>query len=116
MRCLLLMIGLSIVPLGANAACTDFVMIKDLLPRSGGWTHVVAEGLNNMDLSQCGTNNQDGLLINFNDSTGTEQGKKTLLSILLSAYAMGKLVKLCSTGCDTQWNAYSRLDSINGLQ
>jgi hypothetical protein len=102
----------------ANAAdtCTDFVKIKELLPRSGGWIHIIAQGAPNMDISRCGINNYVGMLLNFSDSSGTDPGKKAMLSILLTAYASGKAMKLCSSGCDSQFPNYSRLDFINGIE
>lgn len=105
-----------LLSVASHAACTNFVLIKDLLPRSGGWIHIVGEGQSNMDISSCGTHNHVGLLLNFNDTSGTEVGKKAMFSILLSAHASGKSVKLCSSGCDSQYPLYSRLDYIEGIK
>ncbi len=100
----------------ANAACTGQVKIKELKPRTGGWVHIVAEGLDDIDVMNCGTNNYQGMLLNFNDTNGTKEGKQMMLSILLSAYMSGKSMELCSAGCDSQYSNYTRLDSINNMQ
>ena len=99
-----------------NAACTDVVKIKELKPRVEGWIHIVAEGVNDIDLSNCGVNNDQGLLLNFNDNTGTKEGKQMMLSIIMAAFMAGKSMQFCSNGCDSQHASYSRLDLINELE
>ncbi|MCP4490576.1 MAG: hypothetical protein GY820_25165 [Gammaproteobacteria bacterium] len=98
------------------SVCIDVVNIKELKPRSDGWMHIVAEGVSDIDIMNCGTNNSQGMLLNFNDSSGTQEGKKMMLSILLSAFVTGKSMQICSNGCDSQHPSYSRLDIINNLQ
>ena len=39
-----------------RAECTPLVKIKELKPRSEGWVHIVAEGLDDIDVMNCGTN------------------------------------------------------------
>ena len=100
----------------ANAACTGLVKIEKLFPREGGWVHIQAEGVTDIDIMNCGRNNNLGMLLNFNDTSGTDQGKKMLYSTLLTAFSAGKVMKLCSSGCDSQHSGYSRLSYINDLQ
>lgn len=97
------------------ANCTGMVTIKELWPRQEGWIHVVAEGVTNMDISNCGNTGATGLLLNYNDSTGSLEGKKMLYSTLLAAFASGKLMRLCSARCDSQFPTYSSLTHIDGL-
>jgi len=100
----------------SNATCTDPVKIQDLAVRTDGWIHVKAVGLADMDIMNCGKNDHTGMLLNFNDSYGTIEGKQLMFSTLLSIYMSGKSVQLCSGGCDSQHTVYSRLDSINNIQ
>jgi hypothetical protein len=99
--------------LNASAACTGNVAIAELAPRDEGWIHVIAAGGINMDLNGCGNTGSYGLLLNFNDTGGSPEGKRALLATLLAAQASGKLLNLCSARCDSQHSAYSSLTSIN---
>jgi hypothetical protein len=100
----------------ALAVCTGPLTIAELWPRAGGWVHIVAEGVSDIDISNCGTNNRLGMLLNFNDSSGSADGKQMMFSVLLSALMAGRQLQLCSTGCDSQHTNYSRLDHINGFK
>ena len=97
----------------AFAACTQQGKIEHLMPRDGGWVHVKMEGVTNMDLNSCGAAGPEGLMLNFNDTGGTPQGKEMMYSTLLAAFFAGKTLQLCSSACDTQHTQYSRLDTIN---
>ena len=99
----------------AASVCTGPVKIKELKARHLGWVHVVIEGIYNADIKSCGNQTDVGLLLNYNDSTGSVEGKKMLLAMLMSAKATGKNVRLCSDGCDTQHPAYSRLSHLDEL-
>lgn len=97
------------------AACTHIVEIEKLWPREGGWVHIQAKGVSDIDISNCGQNNYWGMLLNFNDKHGTSDGKKMLLSSLLASFTSGKKLKLCSNGCDSQFPKYSRLSHIDHM-
>jgi len=98
------------------AECTSLVRIESLWPREGGWIHIKAVGVNNIDIMNCGAKNDLGMLLNYNDISGTLEGKKMLYSTLLAAFSAGKMMKLCSDGCDSQHPVYSRLSHIDDLQ
>jgi hypothetical protein len=97
----------------ALAACTGSVTIAEFYPRDGGWVHVLAAGVPNMDLFGCGNTGPFGLLLNFNDTGGSVEGKKLLWSTLLTAHASGKRLMLCSSRCDSQYPGYSSLTHID---
>lgn len=109
---------LLVIPAVSNAAtvCTQNTRIAALYVRDGGWMHVKLQGLDDSDISNCGNHSSIGLLFNFNDATGTLEGKQMLLDVILEAKRSGDLVRLCSTGCDTQHTNYSRLTYIDVLQ
>lgn len=111
-------IGLLMMSISAQvyATCTDQVRIKELWPREAGWVHIVGEGVANMDLRGCGNNSSQGMLFNFNNTSGTPEGKMMLYSLLVAAYTSGQTMKLCSASCDPQHPEYSRLTHINSLQ
>jgi len=117
MKRFIFVVVLNMLSIVANAAtCTGLVKIQQLWPRQGGWVHIQAEGITDIDIMNCGVHNNIGLLLNFNDTTGTLEGKKMLYSALLAAFTAGKKMELCSDGCDTQYPTFSRLSYINGLQ
>ena len=87
--------------------------VGKLLPRNGGYVHIVIDGVDNIDLKNCGQGNYYGMLLNYNDTTGTVELKKLMYSSLLTAYSSGKEVTVCATGCDTQIPSYSRLEYLN---
>lgn len=97
----------------AQDECTAPSKIKSLYPRDGGWVAVEVEGLANADISSCGNSGPSGLLLNYNDTTGSLQGKRMVYSILLLARINGASLVLCSDGCDTQHPSYSRLSHID---
>jgi len=116
MRVFILVCMIELYSMSASAACTGLVKITQLWPRQDGWVHIQAEGVADIDISNCGVHSSIGMLLNFNDATGTAEGKKMLYSTLLAAFAAGKKMELCSDGCDTQHNTYTRLSYINKLQ
>ena len=97
------------------SVCTGMVTVKEMYPRDGGWIHVVAEGVSNMDLNNCGHGGSTGLLLNYNDTHGSLDGKKMIFSSLLAAFTAGKKLNICSDSCDSQHPTYSRLSYINNL-
>ena len=99
--------------LNAETICTAQVKVTELYPREGGWTHVRLEGIADADLSNCGNHGSLALLLNYNDTVGTLDGKKILLATLMAAKMTGEPIRLCSTGCDTQHPSYSRLSHID---
>ena len=116
MKKLISILLLSLISTTSYAACTGLVRIEQLMPREGGWVHIKAAGINDIDISNCGVHNDIGMLLNFSDTNGTVEGKKLMYSTLLTAFTAGKQMKLCSTGCDSQHTNYSRLSYINELQ
>ena len=98
------------------ADCTPPGKIERLWPREKGHIHIQMSGIENMDISNCGNGGATGLLLNFNDTGGTKEGKQMLLSSLLAAFTAGKTLQLCSYGCDSQYSDYSKLNAINRLE
>lgn len=111
-------IGLTLFALSfaAMGACTGNVKIKELWPRSNGWVHIVAENVSDIDLANCGNHSSTALLLNYNDSHGSLEGKKMLYSAILAAFTAGKTLRLCSDACDSQHPSYSTLTRIDGMQ
>ncbi len=107
---------LAVFSVQANAVCTSLGKIEKIWPRSGGWVHVQLAGMSNMDINSCGAGGATGLLLNFNNSSGTSEGKQMLYSTLLAAFMAGKQLSLCSNQCDTQFPTYSVLTHIDNLQ
>lgn len=116
MRKIFIITLLTLQSVSAMAVCTGLGKIEVLWPRSDGWVHVKMEGLQNMDIMNCGQGGDKGMLLNFNDSHGTIQGKQMLYSTLLAAFMSGRQLQLCATACDSQHSAYSRLHAIDNLQ
>jgi hypothetical protein len=96
----------------SETKCTELVAIKDVLVQSRGWMHVVLEGVDNSDLQHCGKETNTALLFNFNDTYGSPEGQEMLKTVVLSAWVTGEKLMFCSNGCDSQYSAYSRLDSV----
>jgi hypothetical protein len=71
------------------------------------------ENMNNMDLQNCGNNSKWGLMLNYNDTSGTPEGKKMLYMTLMAAKMTNEKINICSSGCDSQHSAYSRISYIN---
>ncbi|BBA33795.1 hypothetical protein sS8_1841 [Methylocaldum marinum] len=111
-------IGLALFALSFEAigACTGQVKIKELYSRSGGWVHVVAENVSDIDLANCGHHNSTALVLNYTDSHGTLEGKKILYSAILAAFTAGKTLRLCSDACDSRFSSYSTLTDIDGMR
>lgn len=99
-----------------ETVCTPKAKIKTLWPRSAGWVHIQLEGVDNMDIKNCGAGGVAGLLFNFNDSSGTNEGKKMMYATLLASFMSGKELSICSYDCDSQHPSFSSLDEINYLQ
>jgi hypothetical protein len=108
----LILLSMSIAAQSATV-CTSLTRVTGLYPRDGGWIHVALQGITNGDISNCGNGGSLGLLLNFNDTVGSYDGKKMLFDILLDAKKSGERLQFCSTGCDTQHTNYSRLSHIN---
>jgi len=98
----------------AQLECTSgYLLIERLHVHITGWVHVELEGLGNADLNSCGTNSSTSLLLNYNDTTGTADGRTMMYSTILAAFNTGKKVKICSSGCDTQHPTYSRIYQVD---
>ena len=115
MRRIIFALFIVVYPAVSQAVCTGTTTIVKLAPREGGWIHVVGSGISDMDINGCGVHSEVGMLLNFGDSSGTLEGKKMLLSTLLTAFSTGKTLSLCSNGCDSQHPSYSRLSHIDEL-
>jgi hypothetical protein len=104
---------------GAGYVCTPPVKIKELWPRNGGWVHIVALGINDMDISNCGRHNETSMILHMghaNDTNATIEGKKMLYTTLLKAFMEGKTMELCSYGCDSVFTDTTTLSHIDGLK
>ena len=98
----------------AQAVCmSSFMPIEKLYVRSGGWVLVQIEGLTNIDLKNCGSQSNIGVILNYNDTTGSVEGKQMVYSALLTAFSAGKRVQICSDGCDSQHPSFSRLSYVD---
>jgi hypothetical protein len=116
MKTLLTVALMILISQSSSAACTDLVKIERLSPRVEGWVHIKAEGVSDMDIYNCGQHDESGMLLNFNDTSGTAIGKRMLYSTLLTAIAAGKRLRLCSSSCDTQHAPFTELNYINDFQ
>lgn len=113
MKKITLVVFLSLFSILAHAAaCTGYVKLQKFYPNEAGYIHILAEGVADMDVMNCGIHSDAGMLLNFSDSSGTEMGKKVLYTTLLTAYTTGKIINLCSSGCDSVHTRYSRLSYI----
>jgi len=100
----------------AMAVCTESVTIEKLWPSAGGGVHIQIKDMADSDLMNCGRHSIDALILNYNDSSGTLEGKKMLYTALLTSLVAGLKVKLCSSKCDSQHPDYSTLINIYEME